>query len=554
MKIKVLSLAILSIFLFSCEKKEEQKSEGGQTVVAQKSLGNFDKEKVAAEVKARLEADTDLAGQALKSMWAGNPASGVKEFSMKLDNYQPKEGGATADSVLTFQLKPGEGIRILERPTQLKFKIDISYSPELYQKGIVAQIDYKPEFTPELQQQFSASDWDVKFIQGALNKLSMRTNLLADKNQQNIIAIEPFDEKDQLFAGQLDPNTAFSFKGLTVERFYNEEDFKENFNVGQSKVEFKGFDLKERDMGFSINPFTASGEVNKEGNGSYKVDKILLSLTDKNNVVRNFTIGGVDVLMKGYKFDQELFSNLGKMEVVAKDIAVEAPETKGLLKLFDMNMQQDTSKDANKLANGNISLDYLINGEEIAQKFMWPLVVNKVNIAFDFQRFNYIALMDWFGQMSEQQQEALKDGKIPAELQDKGWQLAADALKNETAYDFKINADTNAGTVKADLKVKGRKGADLNGFKQAFAAFNKNPGNKKANKALVQAMLSLADVNASLEVPKALLDVFGATKTWEARGKDYLSSDDKSFKFELVNDKGGLKINGKPHPLKQGRR
>ncbi len=547
MKIKVLSLAILSIFLFSCEKKEEQKSEGGQTVVAQKNLGNFDKEKVAAEVKARLEADTDLAGQALKSMWAGNPASGVKEFNMKLDNYQPKEGGATADSVLTIQLKPGQGI--MEQPTQLKFKTDISYSPELYQKGIVAQIDYKPEITPELQQQFSASDDNVKLIQGALNKLSMKTNLLADKNQQNIVAIEPFDEKDQLFAGQLGPNTAFSFKGLTVERFYNEEDFKENFNVGQSKVEFKGFDLKNLSMSFSINPFSASGELNKNGDGGYKVDKMLFSLTDGSNVVRNFTIGGVDVRMKDYKFDQEFFANLGKVEVSVKDVAVDAPETKGLLKLFDLNVQQETNKDGNKLANGNINLDYLINGEEIAQKFMWPLVVNKVNIAFDFQRFNYIALMDWFGQMSEQQQEALKDGKIPAELQDKGWQLAADALKNETAYDFKINADTNAGTVKADLKVKGRKDADLNGFKQAFAAADKNPGDKKADKVLGQAMLSLADVNASLEVPKSLLDVFGATKTVEAMGKDYLSSDDKSFKFELVNDKGGLKINGKPQDL-----
>ncbi len=547
MKIKVLSLAILSVFLFSCEKKEEQKSEGGQAVVAQKSLGNFDKEKVAAEVKARLEADTAQTSQALQGMWVANPASGFKEFSIKVDNYQPKEGGATADSVLTMQMKQGQGV--LEQPLQLKLKTNISYNPELYQKGIVAQIDYKPEITPELQQQFSASNEDVKLIQGALNKLSMKTNLLADKNQQNIVAIEPFDEKDQLFAGQLDPNTAFSFKGLTVERFYNEDDFKENFNVGQSKVEFKGFDLKERDMGFSINPFSASGELNKNGDGGYKVDKMLFSLTDGNNVVRNFTIGGVDVRLKDYKFDQEFFSNLGKVEVSVKDVAVDAPETKGLLKLFDLNMQQETNKDGNKLANGNINMDYLINGEEIAQKFMWPLVVNKVNIAFDFQRFNYIALMDWFGQMSEQQQEALKDGKIPAELQDKGWQLAADALKNETAYDFKINADTNAGTVKADLKVKGRKDADLNGFKQAFAAADKNPGDKKANKVLGQAMLSLADVNASLEVPKSLLDVFGATKTVEAMGKDYLSSDDKSFKFELVNDKGGLKINGKPQDL-----
>ena len=330
--------------------------------------------------------------------------------------------------------------------------------------------------------------------------------------------------------------------------------------MGQYKVEFKGFDVKNRSMSFSANPYSFSGELNKNGDGGYKVDKILFSITDRNNVVRNYTIGGMDMRLKGHKFDREFFDKLGKVEISVKDVAVDAPETKGLLKLFDLNMQKEINKDGNKLANGNISMDYLINGEEIAKKFMWPLAVNKVNIAFDFQRFNYsqrsnyIDLMDWFDQMSVQQKESLKAGKIPAELQDKVSQLATDALKNETAFDFKINADTNAGTVKADLKVKGRKGADLNGFKQAFAAFNKNPGNKKANKALVQAMLSLADVNASLEVPKALLDVFGATKTWEARGKDYLSSDDKSFKFELVNDKGGLKINGKPHPLKQGRR
>lgn len=549
MKIKAISLAILSIFLFSCEKKEEQKGETGQTTVEQKSLGSFDRDKVAAEVKERFESANINNNQLLQDQFVKNPAGGLKELSFKTDNYQVKEGGATADGVLTLELAPGQNM--LDKPVQVKFKADINYNPELYQKGIVAQIDYKPEITPELQQQFSASDEEVKLLQGALNKLVMQTNLLADHKQQEIVAIEPFDEKDQLFAGQLEPDLTFNFKGFRMEKAFDAREFKENFNVGQSKIEFKGFDLKNKNLSFNINPFNGSSDINKDGNGSFKIDKMLFSLTDEQNVVRNFSVGAVDGQLKDYKFDQDFFSNLGKVEISVKDVAVEAPETKGLLKLFDMNLRQDTSKDANKLANGSIAIDYLVNGEEIAQKFMWPLVVNKVDLNFDFQRFNYPAFMDWIGKMNDQQQEMVKRGEMPPELQESGWKLVEDVLQKETAYGFKLNAETNAGIVKGDLSVKARKDGDLNNFKQALATSNASPGDRDADRAFGQALLALVDVNASFEVPKALLDVFGATKTVEVMGKQYLTSDENSFKFSFVNDKNGMKINGNAIDLNQ---
>ncbi len=569
MKFKALSLAILSTLLFSCEKKEETPPEN-QTPATQEVKSApaqpataFNRAEFNEKIKARYNKGLGERVGSYQSLLNGNNFALLSHVEAGSSDFTPTETGATGRSTLTLKLNP---LAIPDLPSQLQeihltSRDTFTYNEALLAKGIDAQIDHQIEITDELQKQLSLDEAKTKTLREALAKLHLQTNLLSDGHVQSVASVEPFGEQK---GGPGD----YDFKGLRMENTVSEANLTNPY-AGKSLFEFKGLDITGRKGSVSVRPFNGGGEIDNDGTGQAKYGPLEIVATEtdgaqpKENKLR---IAGIEGQLKNFRYDNEIFYNTGSLSFQLKDFSIDSAAFGGPLKLMDVQVSANTEKTADKLMNSSSEADFILNGEEIAQKFMFPLVVKNLKFKVETQNFDNPGLMEPMQKLvSQLQQRANAEARRAAKASagqsapavannDKA---AADAMmamlrnmtKNQTSIKVDLSSETNSGTVKAGFGFKGRADAPVEEFGALIQKALLDKTTPEEEKKAPELAMNLFDFDVNVEVPRALLDVFGTGDLVELMGKGVVSEQNGIFTFKLQHSAAGTQLNGKPIKL-----
>lgn len=525
MKKKLLSVAVLSAFLFACEESQDNKAGTSLVNVPPKSEV---KTLNLADAKANAEKRYVKVAENVHKIYEqmlNHQFSGVKKIHWASGNFVANDNGGTGESAFSMAFNRD---LISELPVELtdisfKTKDTILVNEGLLKDNIEARVNYQFYIDEELKNKFQIKAEDLPTIEKITNQIILQNDLLAGGKVRGTVGLDAIEHEAN--------GEKIDFKGVIFQSTQNEDLNLNNIYVSDSsELNFKGLDYyKNGQKSLEIAPFSGKGSVNEQGNGDFKITKIFI-----NDLSDSFSLSIDNTLFKlsNLKYSHNFAQLLGKTEMYFNKIEVKSPELSETVNLGDLVFVTNAEEQNNLL---NISGDFIakLNGEALAKQFEMPIALKDFTAGFAFKNFSqqtFLTLQE-IGQSQGDEEKVLET--LPF--------ILTDFIKNQSVIEGQFKLDTATGDAFGSAWVKPRNGASLSEeiVKKAIA------DDKEAAKAISNAF----DIHAEIKVKKSLLDAFGVTALVLMQGGEYVSEDGDYLKSSFTHNAEGTKINNKDTPF-----
>ncbi|WP_072281731.1 hypothetical protein [Rappaport israeli] len=468
----------------------------------------------------------------------------------KLD-FNPTNQTAQSMDQLTIRLRGDE--QAVE-PIVIYANNHIDYSDALNQQDILARIDTEISLSDEQIKMLGEIENDnevILYLKNLNKNLTVRTDLLADKQFKQYIALAPFTSEEAeggkiVFEGlEVDTQahddtfirgvgkTHFAMHKLLVERLKTVIDYDAlaQLTTEQQKAldEYPKIDSVETVL--VLEPFTVDYELTEKGKLSLNSSPISLASPFKGFTLNIENISGEGKL----KYEEALDQHIGKSHFVVKDLTIFSDEKlKEALKIDSVTFDRDVQK------NGKL---YSEMGKFVVKadsKSFNQLTDNKFQfkgIDFDYKVSNFsknlLESVTNLGQLYNQGQHAWSEGNCQAMLE-----IVDDLVKNNTSLAETFAVRTDKGDAYLKIEASLRKGADTKAWANACKASDDAQWKQLLDKDVFY--------YAEIKVPVALTDASDLSYMVEMMGAPYVEKKGDVFSVVVENKGQGMLVNGKP--------